>query len=187
MKLVHFAISTIILVALAQVYITPAYADPQALPPFTCSCTGIGDSFLCGNDAIGGDGGDIFYIVIPGDVDKYFQTNPDTGWTCDVPSAVRGEGGPLGCFCPDTCGNLGTGGDANAVDLGLTQTDVDTDYGGGQPDNRTGWICGNYRGSFIPGEEVTPISSPIPTLNWWGMLLLAVVLIPLGFLWARRV
>lgn len=181
MKSVSFAIFAFILAAMTHVAITPVQA---ALPPFACSCTGIDDSFLCGNDAIGGDGGDIFYIVIPGDVDKYFQTNPNTGWTCEVPSAVRNEGGPLGCFCPDTCGNLGIGGDAYALDLGLTQTDVDNDYGGGQPGNSTGWICGNYRGSFIadPTQEATSI----PTLTVWGALLLAIVLIPLGFFWARR-
>ena len=181
MKSVSFATFAFILAAMAHVAITPVQA---ALPPFACSCTGIGDSFLCGNEAIGGDGGDIFYIVIPGDVDKYFKTNPNTGWTCEVPSAVRNEGGPLGCFCPDTCGNLGIGGDAYALDLGLTQADVDNDYGGGQPGNRTGWICGNYRGSFNAGQAQQTTS--VPTLTVWGALLLAIVLIPMGFFWARR-
>lgn len=186
MKSLSSAILVITLAIVIQVTITQAQADVQALPPFACSCTGTEGSFLCGNDAIGGNGGDIFYIVIPGDVDKHFKTNPDTGWTCEVPAMVRGTDGPMACFCPDTCGNLGTGGNANYFDLGLTQTDVDSDYGGGQPDNRTGWICGDFRGSFVSAQEETPEASPIPSLTGWGALLMAAVLISLGLFWVRR-
>lgn len=109
-----------------------------------CVCTGS----ACGNDAIGGDQGDIFTKVSPAEVKDSFQTNPNTGWTCVVPAETRGSGGPLGCYCQDYCGNGGIGADPNYIDLGLSQATVDANYGGGEAGNQTGWLCGTYRGSF---------------------------------------
>lgn len=105
-----------------------------------CSCT----ASACGNGGIGGNQGDIFTGVPPADVAKYF--GPNTGWTCVAPRLVRGSGGPKGCFCADYCGNGGIGADPKTFDLGLSQETIDSKYGGGKPGNRTGWLCGNYRG-----------------------------------------
>jgi len=46
------------------------------------------------------------------------------------------------------CGNggVGIGADPNTFDLGLTQSTIDSKYGGGKPGNKTGWLCGSYRG-----------------------------------------
>ena len=109
-----------------------------------CSCTGNG----CGNGAVGGDQGDIFTGVSPANVKQYFTPNPNTGWTCVVPAKIRGTGGPLGCFCAQYCGNGGIGANPNYFDLGLSQSTVNSSYGGGKPGNKTGWLCGNYRGTF---------------------------------------
>jgi hypothetical protein len=114
--------------------------------PEGCSCTAAG----CGNGGVGGDQGDIFTGVPSADVNQYF--GPNTGWTCVVPKAVRGSGGPLGCFCAGYCGNGGIGADPNTFDLGLTQATVDSSYGGGKAGNKTGWLCGNYRGTWDPAK-----------------------------------
>lgn len=109
-----------------------------------CVCT----ASACGNNAIGGNRGDIFTNVSEAAVKQSFQTNPDTGWTCFKPEKVRGSGGPEGCFCKDYCGNGGVGANPNFIDLGLSSSTVSSDYGGGNPGNRTGWLCGAYRGKF---------------------------------------
>jgi hypothetical protein len=109
-----------------------------------CSCTAT--PYGCGNGGIGGNTGDIFVNVPPADVKQYFGSG--TGWTCVVPSLVRGSGGPLGCFCAGYCGNGGIGADPNTFDLGLSQATIDKSYGGGQSGNKTGWLCGSYRGSW---------------------------------------
>ncbi|NET65740.1 MAG: hypothetical protein F6K63_15635 [Moorea sp. SIO1G6] len=111
---------------------------------YACSCTG----FACGNNAIGGDQGDIFDNLSANTVETLFTTNPNTGWTCVIPAAIRGSGGPEGCYCEGYCGNGGIGADPNFFDLGLSQETVANLYGGGQPGNRTGWLCGSYRGSI---------------------------------------
>lgn len=111
-----------------------------------CSCTGYGAGAKCGNQGVGGDNGDIFTDLSKTTVDAWFVPNPLTGWTCVVPSNVRGIGGPLGCFCADHCTKIGdVSAGSNAFDLGLSQSTVDADYGGGKPGNKTGWLCGNYR------------------------------------------
>ncbi|HYG62925.1 MAG TPA: hypothetical protein VEL74_10115 [Thermoanaerobaculia bacterium] len=112
-----------------------------------CSCTAAG----CGNGGVGGDQGDIFINVPPAEVKQYF--GPNTGWTCVVPSLVRGSGGPLGCFCAGYCGNGGIGADPNTFDLGLSQDTINSSYGGGKPGNKTGWLCGDYRGSWNAAEH----------------------------------
>ncbi|HTQ81384.1 MAG TPA: hypothetical protein VMM92_15405 [Thermoanaerobaculia bacterium] len=112
----------------------------------SCSCT----ASACGNNAIGGAQGDIFVQITPANVKKYFVTNPNTGWTCTVPSRTLGEGGPLGCFCAGYCGNGGVGADPKTFSLGLNQDTIKKQYGGGAPGNPTGWLCGNYRGVFNP-------------------------------------
>jgi hypothetical protein len=118
-----------------------------------CSCTGISPTATgCGNNAIGGDQGDIFTNITPADVAKYFTANPNTGWTCLVPSKTRGKGGPLGCFCQKYCGNGGIGANPGTFDLGLNQAKINQGYGGGKAGNPTGWLCGNYRGSFDPAK-----------------------------------
>jgi hypothetical protein len=109
-----------------------------------CVCTAA----ACGNNAIGGNQGDIFTGLTSATVQKYFTTNPDTGWTCFVPAKIRGTGGPLGCYCANYCGNGGIGADPNYIDLGLSQDTVNSSYGGGKPGNPTGWLCGTYRGTF---------------------------------------
>jgi hypothetical protein len=110
-----------------------------------CSCTGL----ACGNGAVGGNQGDIFTGLSQSTVNTYFTPNPNTGWTCVPPAAIRsGPGGPLGCFCQYYCGNGGIGANPNTFDLHLNQTRVNTYYGGGHAGNQTGWLCGNYRGSF---------------------------------------
>jgi len=108
-----------------------------------CSCT----ASACGNNAIGGNQGDIFSGLSQTTVNELFLTNPNTGWTCVVPKKIRGSGGPLGCFCAGYCGNGGIGADPNYFDLGLSQDKVNKLYGGGKPGNRTGWLCGKYRGT----------------------------------------
>lgn len=118
--------------------------DFTAPANMACVCTGS----ACGNDAIGGDQGDIFDQLTVDVVNAKFKTNPDTGWTCLVPAKVRGKDGPKGCYCEGYCGNGGIGADPHFIDLGLAQQDVDKLYGGGKPGNRTGWLCGNYRGSL---------------------------------------
>lgn len=109
-----------------------------------CSCT----ASACGNNAVGGDQGDVFSGLSPTTVDEMFLTNPNTGWTCVVPAKVRGSGGPLACFCAGYCGNGGIGADPNYFDLGLSPSTVSSSYGGGKPGNKTGWLCGNYRGTI---------------------------------------
>jgi hypothetical protein len=109
-----------------------------------CSCTGI----ACGNNAIGGDQGDIFTGLSAQTVSELFTSNPNTGWTCVEPANIRGEGGPKGCYCANYCGNGGIGADPNYFDLGLSQEKIDKYYGGGAQGNQTGWLCGNYRGSI---------------------------------------
>jgi hypothetical protein len=109
-----------------------------------CVCTGS----ACGNGSIGAYQGDIFTNVSLSQVQQSFQANPNTGWTCVVPAAVRGSGGPMGCYCAGYCGNGGIGADPNYFDLGLSKPTVDASYGGGKAGNRTGWLCGSWRGSF---------------------------------------
>lgn len=137
MKLHHLLLLVTCIAILAAV---PASADGN----MACSCTAT----ACGNNAVGGDQGDIFTGLSEETVKTKFQTNPDTGWTCVVPAKIRGEGGPKGCFCAKLCGNGGVGADPNFFDLGLTQEEIDEDYGGGGPGNPTGWLCGNYRGTI---------------------------------------
>lgn len=114
-----------------------------------CSCTGA----ACGNGAVGGNQGDIFVNITPANVQKYFTGNPNTGWTCVVPAKVNGSGGPLGCFCKGYCGNGGIGANPNTFNLGLSQATIDAQYGGGKAGNKTGWLCGTYRGSFNPAND----------------------------------
>lgn len=109
-----------------------------------CSCT----ESSCGRNAIGGDQGDVFTNIAPGNVKARFQTNPTTGWTCVAPAMTRGVGGPKACFCKGSCGSGGVGADPNYFDLGLSPEIVAQSYGGGIPGNQTGWLCGNYRGDF---------------------------------------
>ena len=111
-----------------------------------CSCT----ASACGNNAIGGDQGDIFSGLTGQTVMDSFKTNPNTGWTCVKPAKVRGADGPKGCYCANYCGNGGIGADPNYFDLGLSQEKVDQNYGGGASGNQTGWLCGNSRGTFSP-------------------------------------
>ena len=117
-----------------------AHADDMA-----CSCTGL----ACGNNAIGGDRGDIFTGVSSAEAKSFFTTTDNTGWTCVVPAKIRGTGGPKGCYCRNYCGNGGIGADPRFFDLGLSQETINEDYGGGSSGNRTGWLCGNYRGDFV--------------------------------------
>ncbi len=119
----------------------PPAAPPAA--PMACVCTGT----ACGNAAIGGDQGDIFTNVSADKVKQSFVTNPNTGWTCITPK-VRGQGGPLGCYCKGYCGNGGIGADPNYIDLGKTDAVVAQSYGGGKAGNKTGWLCGKFRGDF---------------------------------------
>jgi hypothetical protein len=114
-----------------------------------CSCTGLPGGVGCGNGGIGGNPGDIFVNITPANVQKYF-TNANTGWTCVVPAKTNGSGGPMGCFCQTLCGNGGIGANASTFNLGLTQTQINQYYGGGQAGNKTGWLCGTYRGTFDP-------------------------------------
>lgn len=109
-----------------------------------CVCTGT----ACGNNAIGGDRGDIFGQLTAKVVEDKFYSTGNTGWTCMEPAKVRGSGGPKGCFCGDQpCGNGGVGADPLFIDLGLSEQKVANSYGGGNAGNRTGWLCGNYRGT----------------------------------------
>jgi hypothetical protein len=124
----------------------------SAFAQSVCVCTGGS----CGNNAVGGDSGDIFSKVSPESVKGSFQTSSSTGWTCFTPAKVRGAGGPLGCFCKGSCGNGGIGADPNYVDLGITQAIVDKSYGGGKPGNKTGWLCGKSRGDFTPPKAPDP-------------------------------
>jgi len=117
---------------------------PKPTPAMTCVCTGN----ACGNNAIGGDAGDLFTNVSATHVQQKFQNHPNTGWTCLVPAKTRGAGGPLGCFCKNSCGNGGIGADPNFIDLGLAPPMVSANYGGGKSGNKTGWLCGKYRGDF---------------------------------------
>jgi hypothetical protein len=119
---------------------TPAAAQQGEL---TCVCIGK----ACGNNAIGGDHGDIFDKLTAKTVQDKFYSTGDTGWTCLLPQKTRGSGGPKGCYCGGKpCGNGAVGADPLTVDLGLSQQDVDQKYGGGDT-KKTGWLCGNYRGS----------------------------------------
>lgn len=102
----------------------------------------------CGLGGVGGDQGDIITSVSPAAAEKYFTTNPDTGWICVKPAKSRGNGGPEGCFCKATCGNGGMAGEPNYFDLGLKKDQVNSSYGGGKPGNTTGWLCGTWRGDF---------------------------------------
>ncbi len=109
-----------------------------------CVCTGS----ACGNNAIGGDQGDIFGGLSPEAVNNKFYSTGNTGWTCMVPAQVRGSGGPQGCYCGDQpCGNGGVGGNPLFIDLGVSHEKVVANYGGGEKGNRTGWLCGPYRGT----------------------------------------
>lgn len=128
-----------------------------ASPNEDCSCTGVSvqPSAGCGNGGIGGAQGDIFTNVPPATVQSSF--GPNTGWTCVVPSLVRGQGGPLGCFCANLCGNGGIGADPNTFDLGLSQSSVNSSYGGGQAGNKTGWLCGNYRGNWSTAKKTAKV------------------------------
>lgn len=111
----------------------PALADQ------TCVCA----SQYCGNNAVGGQQGDVWYGVTPEAAKNDFgMGRGDTGWNCNPPM-VRGSGGPMGCYCAGMfgCGNGGIGGNLGWVDLGLSQAEVDQSYGGGMPGNRTGWVC----------------------------------------------
>jgi hypothetical protein len=118
-----------------------------------CSCTGVqvNPALGCGNGGIGGNQGDIFTAVTPADVQQFFGAG--TGWTCVVPKAVWSSGGPLGCFCAGYCGNGGMGANPNTFSLGLTQTNVTASYGGGQAGNKTGWLCGSYRGAWSTAKK----------------------------------
>lgn len=118
--------------------------EARAEDKVTCICTGA----ACGNNAVGGDKGDIFSNIAAATAKAKFQTNASTGWTCVVPAKTRGTGGPLGCFCKGSCGNGGIGADPNYFDIGLTQDTVNKSYGGGKAGNKTGWLCGNYRGEY---------------------------------------
>ena len=122
-------------------------AAPTLAPLMSCICTG-GAWASCGNGAIGGAQGDLFVNLSPATAGTRFKANPNTGWTCVVPAATRGAGGPLGCYCKGLCGNGGVGADPNYFDLGLSQDRVNAGYGGGKPGNRTGWLCGKYRGTL---------------------------------------
>ena len=126
----------------------------QAADNMTCVCTGS----ACGNNAIGGNQGDIFVNVSAAQASQYFTTNPNTGWTCFVPAKTRGTAGPQGCYCKNSCGNGGIGADPNYVDLGLSQATVTSSYGGGKAGNKTGWLCGSYRGE-------APAAKPTPTYS----------------------
>lgn len=81
-------------------------------------------------------------------VNGQFLTNGESGWTCRLPAKPRGLGGPMGCYCAGLCGNGGAGADSGTMHLGFSQEQVDKDYGGGKAGNKTGWLCGNYRGTF---------------------------------------
>ena len=120
-----------------------------AADDMACSCT----AGACGNDAVGGDQGDIFNDLSQATVNNSFKTNPNTGWTCVVPKKTRGTGGPLGCFCAGYCGNGGIGADPDYFDLGLNQDTINKNYGGGKAGNKTGWLCGNYRGTYQPPKS----------------------------------
>lgn len=129
------------LCALGLIGLSSAQADKGEL---YCVCTGS----ACGNNAIGGNQGDIFGQLTAKVVDDKFYSTGNTGWTCLLPEKLRGSGGPQGCYCGDRpCGNGGTGGDPLFIDLGLSESDVAKNYGGGKKGNRTGWLCGPYRGT----------------------------------------
>jgi hypothetical protein len=117
---------------------------PAPLLDYACVCTGT----ACGAGAIGGDQGDIWMRISLSQVMTAFTPNISTGWTCFIPVSVRGMGGPLGCYCNTSCGSGGIGGDPDYIDLGKTQTDVNSSYGGGMSGNQTGWLCGIYRGDW---------------------------------------
>ena len=108
-----------------------------------CVCTGD----ACGNNAIGGNQGDIFGELTAKVVNEKFYSTGKTGWTCMVPKKVRGNGGSMGCYCAGSCGDGGIGANSLFIDLGLSKQKVDQDYGGGKKGNRTGWLCGPYRGT----------------------------------------
>ncbi|MBK1670817.1 hypothetical protein CKO28_22630 [Rhodovibrio sodomensis] len=109
-----------------------------------CVCTGSG----CGNNAIGGDQGDIFGKLSPDVVETKFYSTGKTGWTYMVPDRLRGGGGPRGCYCgDDPCGNGGIGANPLTIHLGLSHQQIADNYGGGEQGNRTGWLCGPYRGT----------------------------------------
>ncbi len=107
-----------------------------------CVCTGSG----CGNGAIGGNYGDVFTKVSSSYAKAKFTPHSSTGWTCAVPSKTSGSGGPLACYCKGYCGNGGIGADPKTLRLGISQSSLTDYYGGGKKGNRTGWVCGNYRG-----------------------------------------
>ncbi len=65
---------------------------------------------------------------------------------CVCTGLACGNGGPLGCFCKSYCGNGGIGADPNFFDLGLDDKTVSSSYGGGKAGNKTGWLCGDWRG-----------------------------------------
>ncbi len=120
-------------------------ADTKVPFPNACVCT----ASACGGGAIGGDQGDVMTDISDDAVAKSFKPNPTSGWTCLVPTLIqKGTTGTLACFCATSCGNGGIGGDAGLIHTGLEQADVDKSYGGGKPDNATGWLCGKDRGGY---------------------------------------
>lgn len=121
----------------------------------SCSCTAA----ACGNNAVGGDQGDIFTEIPASQVKANFQSNSNTGWTCVVPAKIRGDGGPKGCYCIGYCGNGGIGADPDYFDIGLSQSTINSSYGGGASGNRTWWLCGNYRGVWSTVDSGGAITS----------------------------
>jgi len=144
-----------LLIAIAVVLSVAGAA--QAQTNMDCSCSGVAaqPSAGCGNGGIGAAQGDIFVNVPPADVQQFF--GPNTGWTCVVPSAVWSSGGPLGCYCANYCGNGGIGADPKTFSLGLTQDTINKNYGGGKSGNKTGWLCGNYRGNWADAKATAKV------------------------------
>lgn len=122
---------------------------PSAEQQWLCACA----EKACGNNAIGGDRGDIFYPLSKKAVDVYFAANNQTGWMCSVPRQVDDRGEAVNnsdiavqaCFCQGDC-ELAEG----AADLIIG---VDRDWARWTSKAQSGvkepvWLCGPYRGAF---------------------------------------
>jgi hypothetical protein len=112
-----------------------------------CTCVGMPNNYLCGNNGVGGNGGDTFTNINTSETISLFGVRrigtEDTGWAC-YPSRV-GDGNPLTytCTCVDAaCGNGALAGVQGNVQTGVSASDVVNLYG---PDRiaprATGWAC----------------------------------------------
>ena len=119
--------------------------NPNGSGNMACVCT----DNACGSGAVAGNQGDSFSHISSAKVRSDFTPNSNTGWSCAIPSDIKTSSGSLGCFCSGYCGNGGTGADPKTYRLGnISQERIDQRYGGGKKGNKTGWLCGKYRGRY---------------------------------------